>query len=414
MVLVPLIDTLQEEREGDIPSFVASDTLASLLILYTYILNMGQISSSLGLEPAAACSSSSPFTNLPADVLLLISDHLDTPSALSLSLTSRGAHAFLLHALLRTRTVSPQDKHDLLLLLERDPANSSLFYCPPCRALHSFSRAPGHGSGLALPSKCPATQDRFSPVGNTAWDMTYARARLALNAHLYGAARGIPLSALCAEHTCVRDAVSVHCTTAARVLDDELFLHRRYTLTVRAADVARFRRSTGPRDFRLCEHTSFFANSSPHRQYVPELHRRPWTGGDGLVPCENAPGSCGVCLMDYDVSITPSADASSWAVVIRAYHQLGDCRTPDDWKWARFTESSAPQSVGFPDRPNRRGSYYYPGMVRRTWLDDDFAQQDRPMASEETAVSTRLPAWCWRYVLTPLLAMGYGKVILKD
>jgi hypothetical protein len=153
------------------------------------------------------------------------------------------------------------------------------------------------------------------------------------------------------------------------MMDDELFLQRTYTFTVAEADVVEFRKCTGARDFKLCEHTSFFSGSSAFRQYIPELQKKPLTGGDGLVPCREAPGSCGLCLMDYDITIEPCVD-ESWRVIIRAIHQLGSCRSPEDWKWARFTEACRPH-LFFPNRPNRRGSTYHPGMVQKRWTDDE-------------------------------------------
>ena len=88
---------------------------------------------------------------------------------------------------------------------------------------------------------------------------------------------------------------------------------------------------------------------------------------DEFVPCTNSPGSCGLCLLDYDVTISRVDHGSGWKVKIEAYHQLGDCRSPDDWKWARFTEKARPH-LFLPNRPNRRGSGYNPGSVKRRWL----------------------------------------------
>ncbi|KFA61248.1 hypothetical protein S40285_10461 [Stachybotrys chlorohalonatus IBT 40285] len=312
-----------------------------------------------------------PFLQLPADVLLLISDYLDLPATLHLSLSCRGTYA-LLHSA-RKQKLQPEVRELLLLSLEKDPFGRGTYYCHSCNALHPFEK---HWGPLSERHDIEegefhcGNRNRFSPIGN-AFELTYTHARLAMNRHLYGPDHGIPLGNLCLEHSEARDVAAIHCSTAARIWNNELFLLRTYAFTVDAAHAAEFRRCTGARDFRICEHTSFFPSSSVSRQHVPELHRRQpgRTGGDDLVPCTDAPGSCGLCLMDYDITIAPAAVGSAWSVEIHAYHDLGGCRSPDDWKWARFTESSRPH-LFFPNRPNRRSSPYYPGAIKKRWLGD--------------------------------------------
>ena len=111
------------------------------------------------------------------------------------------------------------------------------------------------------------------------------------------------------------------------------------------------------------------------------MMRRPWTGDtESLVECSVEPGSCGLCLMDYEIAIESSLPAAagggpklmseeSFTVTVKTYHNLGECRKPDDWKWARFTESCRPH-LFFPNRPNRRGSTTYPGTVKKKWRSD--------------------------------------------
>ncbi|UKZ59976.1 uncharacterized protein TrAtP1_001265 [Trichoderma atroviride] len=298
-----------------------------------------------------------PILNVSSDVLLLIGDYLDASELLCLKLACRS-------------TCSP--------LIEKDPLGRGTFYCAPCNKLHAFQQTTGPASELEHTEekrrhgKCSG-RDRFSPLNNP-FGLSYAHARLAVNRHLYGAEHGIPLANLCLEHSEQRDGTTIKCSTSAKMMDGELFLQRTYVFAVAETDVAAFRKCTGARDFKLCEHTSFFSGSSAFRQYIPELQQKPLTGGHDLVPCREAPGSCGLCLMDYDITIEPCTLADSgiksWRIVIRAIHQLGDCRSPEDWKWARFTEACRPH-LFFPNRPNRRGSAYNPGMVQKRWADDE-------------------------------------------
>ncbi|RFU71874.1 hypothetical protein TARUN_10388 [Trichoderma arundinaceum] len=310
-----------------------------------------------------------PILEAPSDVLLLIGDYLDAPELLSLKLACRSTYALFPQTF---KTMRPNQKKLFLPLIERDPLGRGTFFCHPCNKLHPFQETSGPHSemedaGKKKAAKC-TSRDRFSPVGNP-FGLTYAHARMAMNRHLYGPEHGVPLANLCVEHSEQRDVATVHCSTSAKIMDNELFLQRTYAFTVADADVPEFRRCTGARDFKLCEHMSFFAGSSAFRQYIPELQKKSLIGGDGLVPCREAAGSCGLCLMDYDITIEPCA-GESWKVVIRAIHQLGSCRSPDDWKWARFTEACRPH-LFFPNRPNRRGSAYNPGTVQKRWADDE-------------------------------------------
>ncbi|KAM0455665.1 hypothetical protein ACHAPV_007743 [Trichoderma viride] len=316
-----------------------------------------------------------PILNVSSDVLLLIGDYLDASELFCLKLACRSTYALFPQTY---KTMLPSQKKQLLPLIEKDPLGRGTFYCGPCNRLHAFQQTTGPRSELENAQekhkhgKCSG-RDRFSPLNNP-FGLSYAHARLAVNRHLYGADHGIPLANLCLEHSEQRDGTTIKCSTSAKMMDGELFLQRTYVFAVAETDVAAFRKCTGARDFKLCEHTSFFSGSSAFRQYIPELQKKPLTGGDDLVPCREAPGSCGLCLMDYDITIEPCmlADSStkSWRIVIRAIHQLGDCRSPEDWKWARFTEACRPH-LFFPNRPNRRGSAYNPGMVQERWADDE-------------------------------------------
>ncbi|KAI9897022.1 hypothetical protein N3K66_008044 [Trichothecium roseum] len=304
---------------------------------------------------------------LPTDILYLISDHLDAPSSYSLALTCRGMWQA---SLPQTRQkLEGQDKASLLLTLENDRLADGFFFCHRCNRLHSFEktwgpRSPDERAAKGEVFHC-SLRDRFSPTGN-AYEMAHHHLRLAMNAHLHGTDQGIPLRNLCVEHEQKRQATTINCRTSAAVHEGELLLNRVYAFEVANDQAAAFRASTGFRDFRLCEHVPFFRQSSIYHQNVPELLRRARGGPDEFVACAGAPGSCGICLMDYDVTIRRLDGGARWAVSISAYHLLGDGRDPDDWKWARFTEKSRPH-LFLPNRPNRRGSGYAAGVVKRTW-----------------------------------------------
>ncbi|KAI9167129.1 hypothetical protein HJFPF1_03253 [Paramyrothecium foliicola] len=364
-------------------------------------------------DTPAAAAAAAPLLQLPADVLLLLSDYLDPATALSLSLACRSTYPLSFN--LRQQKLRADDKRELLLLLERDPIGRGTYYCHPCNKLHPFQQSWGPQSPDETSRErtfhC-GNRDKFSPIGNP-YNLSYPHARLAMNAHLYGAEHGIPLRNLEAEHTETHGAVDIRCSTLASIVSGELFIRRSYTFTIPTADIPSFRKCTGARDFRLCEHTSFFSNSSVYRQYVPELQRQPAADDDAFVPCTAAPGSCGLCLMDYDVTIHPASPASAaapdgWSVSVDAYHQLGDCRSPEDWRWARFSEAARPH-LFFPNRPNRRGSAHYPGVVKKRWQDGRCAavpqSKDAVLGVQSELAQYTPPAswfWLWHELKRPL------------
>ncbi|KAJ6444380.1 F-box domain-containing protein [Purpureocillium lavendulum] len=333
----------------------------------------------------------SELLQLPSDAILLVYDQLDPPEALSLSITCKSLYrlCFFQHR----GTLSPDDRRRFLLLLERDPGlGRGVFYCYPCNRLHPFQQhwAPGSSPNGAV-QDCD-NRDRFAPIGNR-FNLSYTLARLVMNGHFYGPSHGIPLRNICISHTEQRDVFDVLCTTDARIQNDELYLLRTYNFTITRHSVDEFRKCTGARDFRLCQHMPLLSGSSAYRQHIPQLQRRPRSNESGLVPCEEAEGSCSICLMDYDITISTSIDGGEgWDVSIRAYHQLGACRSPDDWKWARFTEASRPH-LFFPNRPNRRGSALGARTVKEQWSgskqEEAFDGKKAPTNLKDVPIATR-------------------------
>ncbi|PHH66808.1 hypothetical protein CDD81_5940 [Ophiocordyceps australis] len=336
---------------------------------------------------------------LPTDVLLIIVDHLKGPEALSLSLTCKRLHSLCFSSSLGKMTTRHMAK--FLTALERDAGfGRNVYYCHACNRLHGIDEswrescltsgaiAPDcdvkAGGGLNKESARQAN-DLVKPI-----KLSFSHLRLVMNQHLYGAGRGLPLSTLDYEAERRSGRATVQCAQQARIHDNELLLLRSFDLVVSDDEAMAWRQNSCSEGLGLCEHVALFSSRCGHRDAIPEFEQ-PLDKQAAFKPCRDSTGACGLCLMDYDVTIVRKA--SSWAISIKTYNQLGGGRDPSDWKWARFAEHSRP-NLFFPNRPNRRGSNNHAGTVRHVWnkAKTTLGQSARGHGNG-AATKPLLPAW---------------------
>lgn len=143
---------------------------------------------------------------LPPELMLVVVDYLRLHDTLSLSLTCK---AFYILFFPKYRRLNASTAECFLSVLERD--QPSLHYCHICVKLHTWrNQYPGKGP-LLLPRSSTSPDCLFGP-GPRVQGFAYGRdkighirrglklrfhdARLVMNAHLYGAAHGLPIDAL--------------------------------------------------------------------------------------------------------------------------------------------------------------------------------------------------------------------------
>lgn len=111
----------------------------------------------------------------------------------------------------------------------------------------------------------------------------------------------------------------------------------------------------------ICHHLTISA--FPIRGVIaqlPELVN--WSTLGYFAPCSQSYGSCPSCPTDYCIDITWHGTRMGYKIQVRAYRQVGDCRSPFSWDWAAFTElrpRQKPRSL-FPLE-------YGPGSIRDRW-----------------------------------------------
>ncbi|KAF3075793.1 hypothetical protein CFAM422_001987 [Trichoderma lentiforme] len=321
-----------------------------------------------------------PLLQLPAEILLLIASRLSSSpeSLIALSLTCKTLFSFFDRDALK---LCDQSRKDLLLLLEKD-LGDRFFYCPTCRNLHRFPK-PWHLADLFQYSHCSSCKryhycNIFTPNDASSYKLIYIHARLVMNRHFYGSPKGLPLESIAFPAIARNepDEPFWQETPSARIIGDELFLCITHSLAGRGTTL----RDIIDRGWSgICNHLA-----GDRFRSMPELLEPGEYESNELLlfeDCHNGPGSCNVCLTDYITTVEraevheriqdrlgqerPLVDG--WSITITAYHQVGQCRDPEDWKWARFIEYPPYRFLLQGPFKERDMALHPPGAIRERW-----------------------------------------------
>lgn len=323
-------------------------------------------------NPSFEPQAHSPLLALNVDVVIIIMSFLPHPDQLSAALSCKSLHFIndqIPHSL--TAPLSIDDKADFLLRLERDLMATHI-YCAICVKLHRFS-------SLNKPTECPRIfwsrgrnhptclgfGYRNSPIAANN-HFAYHHGRAAMNRHFYGPPAGVDPDSLHYETT--RRTSDYHSDVftwssqfSVRIIDDSLFLYGQHAMD--ATDISSMMKRLDEGRYHLCHHLATENKEGPRR-----LLKRV----AGLVvsevslflqqPGRVVHGSCAFCLTDYTVEITRkcrlSRASTYYHVRIQTYHDFGQFRSPEEWKWRawRYTPISYPKP--------RDVRLYPPGSIR--------------------------------------------------
>ncbi|EHK16481.1 uncharacterized protein TRIVIDRAFT_206095 [Trichoderma virens Gv29-8] len=340
---------------------------------------MGQfLSCILGQSPLP------PLLKLPVEIILLIAYQLSSSpeSLVALSLTCKTL-SFLCNR--DAVNLGDESRRHLLLLLEKDLGNK-FFYCHVCRQLHHFSQQWDNLNPWDY--KCYDYQilNTFRPSYSSLYRLSYIQARLIMNRHFYGSPKGLPLESI--PHSAVAanedGRPPWQQTISARIVGDELFLCITHSLTGRAATL---RNVIDKGQSGICQHLAW-----GRFRRMPELMKPEGDGSNELSPfqaCHEVPGYCTMCLTDYVITVERTEDherirsgtevgangtvtlkplINGWSITLIAYHQVGQCRDPEDWKWTRLKET--PRITLFPHEEHtqhRDMALHPPGAIKEKW-----------------------------------------------
>ncbi|KAL7805367.1 hypothetical protein V8C44DRAFT_228413 [Trichoderma aethiopicum] len=354
-----------------------------------------------------------PLLKLPTEILLLIASQLSSSpeSLVALSLTCKALSSILDRDAVNLCEAS---KRRLLLLLERD-LGDAFFYCSFCCRLHYFSQQ-WHPEvlGAFRPSqRCFLYHEKkmFHPTPDSyQFVLYYIYGHLVMNRHFYGYPKGLPLERLeCSALVPSWGGGPLWQEDhSARIINDELFISTTHTI---AGSAATLRDAIDEGRHGVCMHTATDPVDLcyPHRRGIYRMPEFSEPQGDEAhgepLPfraCRDVLGACTVCLTDYVTTIEraevkeitmpdcevsfispvygPGASArlgeqlsvgppvDGWSITVTAYHQLGRCRDPEDWKWVTLTETPVARVLSKgPGQPRRDMAIFPPGAIRETW-----------------------------------------------
>ncbi|KAL7964412.1 hypothetical protein HDV63DRAFT_398583 [Trichoderma sp. SZMC 28014] len=299
---------------------------------------------------------------IPTEIILMITKHLEKPSLLCFALTCQTLKHYCFP---KSLDLSSSEQSEFLLLLEKDAAK--YYYCHFCIKLH-----PWHACWF---DDHHSISRDFYPqgvfhCGMMNWfnlslrGLPYPLARVVMNRHFYGAAHGA-----CVDKLAHRDEFtdsSCGLTSSreweARIIDDQLMFSSIIILGP-LRDSEGLTAATKAALASVCHHIEA-------EELLP-LHQIPTQVLLGSQPDRVAQrlqsvNSCPICMTDYCIDI--NWQENGWTIEIITYHMLGDIRSPWDWTWLAI--------VWLPDKAVRvprfkQSSGNQPGIVKHMWNKSD-------------------------------------------
>ncbi|OTB04242.1 hypothetical protein M426DRAFT_23108 [Hypoxylon sp. CI-4A] len=307
-----------------------------------------------GANPTTNSSTILDF--FPAETILDILDHLPVEDKVCFGLTCTALHRFTYK--IDKKRLDPQTKEAILIRLEKD--HPGFFYCHSKEKLFPFGSTYLSGP---LPLHVLTEQVKYFGVINfkgSTFKLRYYEARLATNHHLHGPEHGISPSTLTHRNPILR--TSPESSPRNRRPKNLTFLP-----TGRPGSTQLFRTCNGKdlvggsqdyltkgEAFRVCMHAGVDV-AAINCVKIPALDK-----GISRESGYHGTGSCIFCPTDWDCSVRWTGAKHGWAVTIKTYHEVGDCRSPYDTKWQQMTRATPFTIAKGRDIPH--------GSVRSQWL----------------------------------------------
>ncbi|KAI0886837.1 uncharacterized protein GGS22DRAFT_118342 [Annulohypoxylon maeteangense] len=310
----------------------------------------------------------SALLELPVDMVLAISKHLDVEDRTCLALTCKDLY-YVLGIPKKTR-FDRSAKESLLCRLEKDVPG--VVYCYFCNKITPFSRRwmmhIGHADTStyrAIGGVYRSRLDGFH-IFNSGFVLPHHWARLVTNYRIIGPQHGWPPSYLSYQYpryeastpwppqfsslyhqvrfqddtfytflalgdlkespnVCARDS------WRAKLIGDELFLSSRRRWVHSRADSQTLHDYLTSGFIEVCQHAVIDTGSS-NGLNLPTID-----GSLSRKSGHRSTGSCQYCLTDWDASMEWISSVYGWMITVTTYHDFGSCRSPYHWKWQAMT-----------------------------------------------------------------------------
>lgn len=289
-----------------------------------------------------------PLLDLPEELVVLIISFLPRPDKLSAALACKPLH-FICNDVVDTGPVPREDKEDFLLRLERDLVATHQ-YCAICMELHKSSslNKPNENPYVVLQRQhnlptCVLQSPQYSLIFSRN-HFAYHHGRAVMNRHFYGTPAGLDPNLLCYKtlyHYPIghRRLLELSSRYSVRIQYNSLYLFGKHIMD--SIDIPSMTTKLDKGNFNICQHIVTTA-----RPDLLEYTRRA-AGLDASEisrflqePGRVVHGSCARCLTDYTVEISRNSTRNClgllkvfYRVEIQAYHDFGQFRSLNDWKW---------------------------------------------------------------------------------
>ncbi|KAF3003516.1 hypothetical protein E8E13_005237 [Curvularia kusanoi] len=289
------------------------------------------------LKPQQHATSHVPLLSLPFELLQLVASYLDDVSAAKFSLSNKQICYTLGTQRLSDYISSSGNRFTgrerLQETIER--ALPGAWHCAWCEKFHAWGRSEGPSHSPSQTPTQPCLEYNSFISSSPAYILRYHHIRLALAAHMYGAAHGIPLGnfshSRSASITLFNTPVQTHTSNAAAIRHGHLLLHTSFSalLPTWAASNRNLLAHLWPLlPAALTQHRASENGHSGMMAAIDNVVRRGWR----VLGAQ----SCGDCETDWSVSAfeVPRSVAGEFVrLTVQTWRDLGDGGSPFERRW---------------------------------------------------------------------------------
>lgn len=292
---------------------------------------------------------------LPSELILLISELLPAADAVCLALTCKRM-CYISNIRYLARLLDSDATESLLCRLESETTGVS--YCIIDQRLARFFATDTTykliGLQLHLHKDFRTRRPPSVRFQGSLFNLPYCTARLVTNHQILGPHHGLPASSLARVYDhCWRDhGVCWKEAWTANLIHGELFLSCTHEFIHESADAGKLQTYFSTKSIGICSHVEIARgrNDLAHVGFPINMI--------GNTKYHDM-GWCQKCETDWETSIEWKDPEHGWTVILRTYHGLGTCRSPNDRKWQAISSDWQSESKPYRGLP--------PGAVKSSW-----------------------------------------------